>query len=115
MKFHKEYENLKKQLEKNNHQVIIPLPSEFYNKEKNVKLKAMQDFNNSLAKSDAILVANYEKHGQKNYIGFNSIMEIGMAFNRNKKIFILFDIPDNCKDELVAIGCSVLNGDINKI
>ena len=115
MKFHKEYENLKKQLEKNNHQVIIPLPSEFYNKEKNVKLKAMQDFNNILAKSDAILVANYEKHGQKNYIGFNSIMEIGMAFNRNKKIFILFDIPDNCKDELVAIGCSVLNGDINKI
>jgi len=115
MKFHKEYEDIKKQLEKNNHQVIIPLPDEFYNKEKNIKLKAMQDFNKDLEKSDAILVANYEKHRQKNYIGFNSIMEIGMAFNRNKKIYILFDIPEHCKDELVAIGCKVLNGDINKI
>lgn len=115
MKFHKEYENLKKEIEKNKHKVIIPLPDEFYSKEKNLKLKAMEDFNEDLEKSDAILVANYEKHGQKNYIGFNSIMEIGMAYNRNKKIYILFDIPDNCKDELIAIGCKALNGDIKKI
>ncbi|MEK6811203.1 MAG: hypothetical protein AABX96_01700 [Nanoarchaeota archaeon] len=115
MKFHKKYEFLKKQLEKNKHQLIIPEPDKFYNEEKNIKLKAMQDFNKNLEKSDAILVANYEKHNQKNYIGFNSIMEIGMAFNRNKKIFILFNIPDNCKDELEAIGSIVLNGDIDKI
>jgi len=75
----------------------------------------VQDFNKNLEKSDAVLVANYEKHGQKNYIGFNSIMEIGMAFNRNKKIFILFNIPKHCKEELTAIGCKVLNGDIDKI
>lgn len=114
MKFHKEYENLKKQLEKNKHKVIIPQPDRFYTKEKNIKLKAMQDFNEDLEKSDSILVANYEKHGKKNYIGFNSIMEIGMAFNRNKDIYILFDIPEDCKKELLAIGCKALNGDIKK-
>ena len=44
MKFHKEYEDIKKQLEKNNHQVIIPLPDEFYNKEKNIKLEDIKSF-----------------------------------------------------------------------
>ena len=81
----------------------------------NPKLKAMQDFNKNLDKSDAILVANFEKHEKKHYIGANSLMEIGMAFNKNKKIFILYDIPEEYKDELSAIGCIILKGDLTKI
>ena len=115
MKFYKEFDSVKRELEKNKHQVIIPKSDEYYSKEKNIKLKAMQDFNEYLEISEAILVANYEKNNQKNYIGFNSIMEIGMAFNRNKKVYILFDIPENCKDELLAIGCKVLKGDLRKL
>lgn len=75
----------------------------------------MVDFNKNLENSDAILVANYEKNNQKDYIGFNSIMEIGMAFNRKKKIYLLFDIPPNCKDELEAIMCVTLKGNLDNL
>ena len=88
MAFHKEYEKIKEQLEKMGHQVIIPLPDEHYCKERDIKKCAMLDFNKNLDKSDAILMANFEKNGIKNYIGINSIMEIGMAFNHGKKIFL---------------------------
>ena len=115
MMFHKKYELIKQALESSGHKIIIPLPDEFYSKEKDVKLKAMRDFDKNLEQSDAILVANYEKNGIENYIGINSIMEIGMAFNKNKKIFILNNIPDNCKDELEAAQCVVLKGDLKKI
>lgn len=116
MSFRKEFEKIKKELEAKKHEITIPLPNEIYRKkEKNPKLKAMQDFNKNLDKSDAILVTNFEKHERKNYIGANSLMEIGMAFNRNKKIFILYDIPEEYKDELSAIGCITLKGDLTKI
>lgn len=112
MQFHKKYEKIKEKLEKRGHEIIIPLSNESYNKEKNIKLKAMLDFNKNLEKSDATLVANYNKNRVKNYIGTNSLMEIGMAFNKRKKIFILNTSPKNCKDELKAIKCILLNGDL---
>ena len=115
MKFHTEYEKIKKVLEAKGYKVVIPLLDAFYTKEKNPKRKSMEDFNNELEKSDAILVANYEKNGIRDYIGVNVFMEIGMAFNRGKKIFILKGIPGNCKDELKAIGAIALNGNIGKI
>jgi predicted MPP superfamily phosphohydrolase len=115
MTFHKEYEKMKDELEKRGNKVIIPLQDDYYKQEKNPKLTSMQDFNKNLEKSDAILVANFEKHGKKHYIGVNSIMEIGMAFNRNKKIFLLYDIPEGYEDELKAIGCTILKGDVTKL
>jgi len=115
MSFHQEYEEIKQSLEAKGHNAIIPLQDEFYAKENNPKLASMNDFNKNLEKSDAILVANFEKHGKKHYIGVNSLMEIGMAFNRNKKIFLLYDIPEGYEDELKAIGCTILKGDITKL
>ena len=114
MFFYPEFEKLKTQLEKQGHEVKIPLPDEFY-KGSQVKKEAMKDFNKNLEQSDAILVANYEKNKKPNYIGINSIMEIGMAFNKNKKIFILFQIPENCKEEFEAIGVVELNNNLNLI
>ena len=115
MKFHKEYEKIKQYLEKNKHKVIVPKPDEFYSKEKNIKLKAMQDFNKNLSRSDAILVANYTKEDKPHHIGINTLMEIGMAFNQKKKIFLLNPIPQHCKEELEAIGVIIINNDLNKI
>ncbi|MBR9704898.1 hypothetical protein GOV12_05780 [Candidatus Pacearchaeota archaeon] len=115
MKFYSQFQELKKQLEKLNHQVIIPLPDEHYDNSNQTKKQAMIDFNKNLEDSNAILVANYKKNNQPNYIGINSIMEIGMAFNKNKKIFILNQIPDNCKDELIAIEAIELNHDLNQL
>ena len=40
-----------------------------------------------ILQSDAILIVNLEKKGMKNYIGGNCLMEMGMAYVNNKKIF----------------------------
>ena len=111
MKFHDGYKEIKEKLGEE-HEVIIPLADETYSDEDNPKRKSMEDFNDNLEKSYAILVVNYDKDDKSNYIGVNSLMEIGMAFNKGKKIFILSDIPENCKDELGAIGAIVLNGNL---
>ena len=46
-----------------------------------------ENFDN-IASSDAILVINNEKNGILGYIGPNVLMEIGLAFHLNKKIFV---------------------------
>ncbi len=60
-----------------------------------VKRKAMEKFNEKLKESDAILVMNYTKDDKENYIGANTLMEIGMAFILQKKIFILNPSPES--------------------
>lgn len=115
MAFHENFLQLKKELEKQGHLVKIPLPDNNYKNSNNFKLDSMLDFNENLKWSDAILIANYKKNNIENYIGFNSIMEIGMAFNQKKKIFMLFKNPINSSDELNAIGVIELNGDTSLI
>ncbi len=110
MKFCDKYKELKEKLEEQGNEVIIPLADKEYANKENPKKESMEDFNDNLEKSDAILVANLE-----DYIGINSIMEVGMAFNRNKKIFILNKIPENCKEEFEAIEVIALNGNLEKL
>lgn len=66
-------------------------------------------------KTLAILVVNEDKHGQQNYIGANTLVEIGMAFTWGKKIFLLNDIYEPLKDELLAWDCESIQGDLSKI
>jgi nucleoside 2-deoxyribosyltransferase len=66
---------------------------------------------------DCILVTNYEKKGIPNYIGGNTFLEMGYAFGRGKKIFILNDIPDTSayKEEMLGMQPVMLHGDIAQI
>lgn len=70
-----------------------------------------------IAKADAVLVLNYEKHGQANYIGGNVLMEMAVAFYLNKAIFILNLIPENSSflEELHGMLPTVLNGDLEDL
>lgn len=70
-----------------------------------------------IAKSDAILVTNYEKHGKENYIGPNVLMEMGTAFYLKKPIYILNDQPDTSPliDEILGLEPVFLKGDIQKL
>lgn len=115
MIFYDKYLVIKKELESMGHEVIIPLEDEHYSNHSDIKKAAMEQFDNDLEWCDALLMVNYEKHGVKDYIGINSIMEIGMAFNRKKKIFVLFNIPDNCKEEFSSIGVVELNSNLSLI
>ncbi len=50
---------------------------------------------------DAVLVLNFEKNGQKNYIGGATFLEMYDAFRLGKKIYMYNDIPDGMlKDEI---------------
>ncbi len=74
---------------------------------------------NAIVSSNAVLVVNLEKNGQKNYIGGNVFLEIGFAYVNKKKIFMYNDYPskDNCKylDEIEAMHPVVINQDLGKI
>lgn len=74
---------------------------------------------NAIVSSDAVLVVNLEKNGQKNYIGGNVFLEIGFAYVNKKKIFLYNDYPlkDECKymDEIEAMQPIVINQDLSKI
>jgi len=67
--------------------------------------------------SDAILVLNFDKRGIKNYIGGNTLMEIGFAYVNDKKIFLLNPIPEDVPyvDEIKAMVDNILNDDLSKI
>jgi septum formation protein len=67
--------------------------------------------------SDAILVCNFDKGGISNYIGGNTLMEIGFAHVLGKKVFLLNPVPEDVPyvDEIRAMSDYVLNGDLAKI
>lgn len=78
---------------------------------------AIREFWKLMQGSDAILVANFDKHGIKNYIGGNTLMEIGFAHVLNQKVFLLNPIPDipYYKTEIEAVRPIILAGDLAKI
>lgn len=78
---------------------------------------AIREFWRLMQGADAVLVVNLDKHGIKNYIGGNTLMEIGFAHVLNQKIFLLNPIPDILyyKSEIEAVKPIILNGDLSKI
>lgn len=119
---------IKKELEKLGHKVLISEFAEKYkgkNIEEQEKLaiyhknekNAIIEHYDKIKKSDAILVINITKRGINNYIGGNTLMEIGFAYVLNKKIFLLNTIPeiDYYKSEIQAVKPVVINNELNKI
>ena len=71
---------------------------------------------NEIVNSDAILVLNFDKNGVANYVGGNTLMEIGFAHVHNKKIFLLNNIPNMpYSEEIQATQPIVLNNDLTQI
>lgn len=70
-----------------------------------------------IVNSDAILVCNFDKKGIKNYIGGNTLMEMGFAHVNDKKIFLLNPVPEDVPyaDEIKAMVDVVVEGDLSKV
>ena len=72
-----------------------------------------------IAKSDAVLVLNYPKNGVEGYIGASCIMETGLAYYLNKKIFLLYPPPPvkevKYSHEILIMQPKILDGDLTKI
>lgn len=125
---------IKKELEKLNHHINIPYYSQkimngeiSYRKYMQIKKRngdtllrkaestdMIKRYWNLIKNSDAILVLNMSKKGINNYIGGNTLMEMGFAYGFNKKIFLFNPIPQNNErmhyiDEIIDMKPIVLN------
>ncbi len=120
IKFSKEILKAKKILEKMGHKVELPfmkVPNGSVEHSKmKIKLDLIRKHFRKIEKSDAILVLNFDKNGTKNYIGGNSFLEMGKAFDKRIPIFLLNQIPEvPYKDEIIAMKPVVLSGDFSRL
>jgi hypothetical protein len=78
---------------------------------------AIRKFWRAMQGADAVLVLNLDKNGIKNYIGGNTLMEIGFAHVLDQKIFLYNPIPEISfyKSEIEAMKPVVINGDLSRI
>lgn len=81
------------------------------------KATLMQTHFEEIAKGDAVLILNYEKHGTANYIGGNVLMEMAIAFYLGKPIYVLNDIPAESPflEEIIGLGSIPLHGDLQAL
>ena len=128
MAFTEQMFEAKEQLEKLGHAAVVSGFGESYldkTQEEIEKLKlyhkyeedAIREFYEEIKNADAILVLNYDRKGIENYIGGNTLMEIGFAHVLNKKIFLLNPIPDIefYKTEIEATKPIILDGELERI
>lgn len=89
---------IKDELTKRGHIILFPHVWDWTQKTEDEIVKVQHDlikrhFKN-INESDAIYVANFEKKGIQNYIGGNTLLEMGKAFDRGIPIFLMNDIPN---------------------
>jgi len=69
-----------------------------------------------IAAHDAILVLNFDKHGQHNYIGGATFLEMFKAFDIGKTIYLFNPIPNSIlTDEIIGLQPNIINGDLSLI
>jgi len=90
----------------------------FKNKEDyKIKTKLMKHHFQKVIEVDAILVLNFEKRGLEGYIGGNVLMEMAIAFQNKKPIYILNPVSDSLatKEEVLGLQPIILNGNLGLI
>ena len=69
-----------------------------------------------IEQTDAVLVLNFEKNGQENYIGGATFLEMYDAFRLGKKIYMYNGIPDGMlKDEIEGFEPILLHQNLDKV
>lgn len=118
---------IKEELEKMGHVVTVPNCYDDPMKEEKMKKVSYEEHSKwkrnmirlqaeKVEANDVILVLNFEKNGQKNYIGGATFLEIFRAFDSGKKVFLFNPIPDNIlKDELIGMNPTIINGDLSLV
>lgn len=78
---------------------------------------AIKEFWHQMEDADTVLVLNYDKNGVANYIGGNSLLDMGIAYYLNQKIFLMNPIPEikYYQSEIEAMEPVIINGNLSKI
>jgi len=111
---------IKEELVARNHEVFSPHVWDYSQKSKDeialVQHDLIKKHFKNIDNSDAIYVANFDKNGIKNYIGGNTFIEIGKAFDCGIPIFLMNEIPDMpYTEELRAMKPIIIGNDWNKM
>lgn len=125
--FYHKIPRVKEELEKQGHQITFPNSFEDPMREEKIKKqgeKEHREFKQEMYKeqekkvkeNDALLILNYKKGEQENYIGGSVLLEMYEAWKVGKKIFLMNPVPTNMlKDEIDGLNPIILNGNLSKI
>lgn len=82
-----------------------------------VKTQLMHDHFEKVMRADAVLILNFDKNGVIGYIGGNTFLEMGMAFQTGKKIFMWKDAPRELPyyEEIAAMRPRVIHENISDV
>jgi nucleoside 2-deoxyribosyltransferase len=76
----------------------------------------IREYFREIQNADAVIVANFDKKGIRNYIGGNSFLEAGFAHALGKRLYFMNGIPElGYSDELIAMQPFILDGDLGRI
>ncbi len=103
---------LHESLEAAGHQAILPQTEEGL-----TKRQYIDEHMSRLQDSDALLLANFDDERGDGYIGASCFFEAGWAFALGKPVYALrpIDAKSPFAEDLMAIDCTVINGDMSKI
>jgi hypothetical protein len=81
------------------------------------KTSLIREHFKEITAGDVVLVLNYEKHGVKNYIGGNVLVEMAVAFYLNKPIYVLNELPEESSflEEIISLGSISLHGKLQNL
>ena len=81
-----------------------------------VKSKMFKQSEELISDMDAVLVLNFDKDDNHNYIGGATFLEMYDAFRLGKTIYLYNDIPEGIlKDEIIGFNPVVINGKLEEI
>jgi len=127
--FYEKIPKIQRELEDYGHVISLPnsYDEPFKEEEEEIKKRSLEEHIKwksemllmneiNIFPNHAILVLNFEKNGQPNYIGGATFLEIYTAWRRNKKIFLYNPFPENnFTDELKGMNPKIINQDLSRI
>lgn len=131
MKFTKEMVELQQDLQQLGHEANVPIGADEHlrntvlinNLAEDLKFCIKNDIMrrnfHEVASADAVLVVNHRRNNIDGFIGISALMEMGIAYFLNKKIFLLNDFPSfeehRGAQEVAIMQPTLLKGDLKKI
>lgn len=125
--FYHKISPIKEELERLGHEITLPNSYDNPMKEEEIKKISREEHSKwkgemiklqdkKVQANDAVLVLNFEKNGQLNYVGGATFLEMYKAWALGKKLFLLNPIPDNIlKDEIIGFSPTIINSDFSKV
>jgi hypothetical protein len=118
---------VQRELERDGHLITLPNNYDDPTREDRIKSSTPGEYRDWKARmlelqrekvraNDAVLVLNFDKGVERNYLGGATFLEVFMAWELGKRVFFFNPIPDGLlHDELEAMAPEVIDGDLSLV